>query len=136
MREPTIPPVGPAQLDAVLRFLPLFEQPGCVFGEWRQPMGQFPFYAPTAEVIAFVLALEAQSVIFPFDWPNWQDVARRYVADADALDGADLLTCRKLLTTHVRLDRFVDGHLAHNLETGQITAILRRLQQIRDKMRD
>ena len=58
------------------------------------------------------------------------------MADADALDGADLLTCRKLLTTDVRLDRFVDGHLAHNLETGQITAILRRLQQIRDKMRD
>ena len=126
----TIPPIGPAQLDAVLRFLPLFEQPGYVFGVWHLPKGQFPFYAPNDEVMAFMLALESQRITFPFDWPGWQAEAQRYVDDSRALDTADLGICRRLLTTHVRLDRFAEGHLARMLETGHIAAILRRMQQI------
>ena len=47
-----------------------------------------------------------------------------------ALASADLLTLRKLLTTHIRADRFTEGHL----ESGHITAILRQLKQIRDAL--
>jgi hypothetical protein len=47
---------------------------------------------------------------------------------------ADLLTLRKLLTLHVRGDRFVEGHLASVLESGHVTDILERMQQIRDAM--
>jgi hypothetical protein len=35
---------------------------------------------------------------------------------------------------HVRADRFVEGHLASVLESGHITAILRRLRGIREQM--
>ncbi len=58
-----------------------------------------------------------------FDWVRW----RAEVSDPTALGGADVLTLRKLLTFHVRADRFSEGHLISAFEKGHITAILRRL---------
>jgi hypothetical protein len=129
-----VPEVGPHQLDAVLRFLPIFEQPGYVFGEWHSAEGQFPYYSMHREATGFVQALYDQQVVFSFDWSNWQQEAERFVSDPEALETADLLTLRKLLTTHVRKDRFVEGHLASVLECGHITVILRRLGKIREQM--
>lgn len=83
----------------------------------------------------FVQALYDQQVVFSFDWTSWQEEARRYVSDPEALETADALTLRKLLTTHVRKDRFVEGHFVGMLECGHITAILRRLKEIRERMK-
>jgi hypothetical protein len=130
--ESDVPAIEPKQLDAVLRFLPKFEQPEVVFGEWRSPEGQVPYYSMTGEAMDFFRAI--QPILFPFDWPSWQEEAERYVVDPQALATADLLTLRKLLTTHVRKDRFVEGHLGGMLESSHITAILRRLKEIREQM--
>ena len=132
--ENDVPEVGPHQLDAVLRFLPIFEQPGYVFGEWHIAEGQFPYYSMHREAMEFVQALYDQQVVFSFDWSGWQKEAERFAADPGALQTADLLTLRKLLTTHFRKDRFVEGHLASMLECGHVTAILRRLGKIREQM--
>ena len=129
-----VPEVGSHQLDAVLRFLPTFEQPGYVFGEWHSAEGQFPYCSMHREATEFVQALYDQQVVFSFDWRSWQREAERFVSDPEALDTANLLTLRKLLTTHVRKDRFVEGHLAGMLECGHVTAILRRLGKIREQM--
>ena len=51
-----------------------------------------------------------------------------------SLETADLTTLRKLLTTHVRADRFSEGHLAGVLQSGHIVAVLRRLRKIRDQL--
>ncbi|RMF04614.1 MAG: hypothetical protein D6768_02825 [Chloroflexi bacterium] len=118
-----------AQIDAVLRFLPLFEQPNFEFGHW-QDYG-FQFSRQTTE---FVETLSAQNFIIQFDWTNWQDSAEHYRSSPAALDTANLLTLRKLLTTHVRADRFDEGHLAQMFEEGHITAILRRLEQLRNQI--
>lgn len=126
--------IGPQQLDAVLRFLPIFERPGFVFGKWHSPEGQFPYYSMSREAMGFVQTLSDQQIIFPFDWGSWQEEAERYVSAPEALETADLLVLRKLLTTHVRKDRFVEGHLASMLECGHITAILRRLKEIREQI--
>jgi hypothetical protein len=134
MSKNDVPEVSPHQLDALLRFLPIFEQPGYVFGEWHSPEGQFPYYAMHREAMEFVQALYSQQIVFSFDWPSWQEEAKRFVADPEALKTADLLTLRKLLTTHVRKDRFVEGHMASMLECGHIAAILRRLGKIREQM--
>lgn len=131
-RKSDIPAIGPEQLDAVLRFLPIFEQPGYVFGEWRSPKGHIPYYSMGREVMDFVLSI--QRIIFPFDWSSWQGEAKKYVVAPQALETADLMTLRKLLTTHVRMDRFVEGHLGGMLESGHITAILRRLKEIQEQM--
>jgi protein-tyrosine phosphatase len=130
MSEEVIPEIGPQQIDAILQYLPIFEKPGYKFGEWHDS-GYFS-YSP--EVDDFIQTLYRQEVVVPFDWTSWQEEARRYQSDPDALEAADLLTLRKLLTTHLRADRFVEGHLASALESGHITAILRRFREIRDGM--
>jgi hypothetical protein len=132
--ENDVPEVGPHQLDALLRFLPIFEQPGYVFGEWHSTDGQFPYYSMHREATEFIQALYGQQVVFSFDWSSWQEEAERFVSDPEALQAADLLTLRKLLTTHVRKDRFVEGHLAGMLECGHVAAILRRMGKIRELM--
>ena len=129
-----VPETGPRQLDAVLEFLPIFEQPEYVFGEWRSPEGQFPYYSMSREAEDFVQALYDQQIIFSFDWMSWQEDAERYVSAPEALETADLLVLRKLFTTHVRKDRFGEGHLASMLECDHITAILRRLKKIREQI--
>ena len=134
MNQDDVPPVGRGALDAVLRFLPVFERPDYQFGEWNYPEGRFPYYACRGEVDDFVGALYKAGMIFPFDWPGWQAEARRYLDDPAALDTAGTLTLRKLLITHVRQDRFAEGHLGSILERGHITAILRRLKVIRGEM--
>ena len=129
-----IPMIGLRQLDAVLAHLAVFERPGFVFGEWYTPAGQFPHYALSAEALDFIRTLDAQQMLVIFDWPSWQDEARRLMDDPLAMATADLLTLRCLLTTHVRLERFVEGHLASVYESGHVTAILRRLSAIRAAM--
>jgi len=134
MADTPVPEVGPEQIDAVLAFLPVFTQPGISFGEWRAPEGQMPYYADSREVRDFVAALYKHRFVVSFDWPSWQDEAKRLMNEPGALAEADLLTLRKLLTTHVRADRFNEGHLGSVLESGHVAAILRRLQVIREGM--
>jgi len=130
MSDDAIPALGPAQIGAVLEFLPVFEAAGYRFGEWETPEGQFPYFAYSAEVSRFIQTLYAENIVIRFDWSQWQEAAKIYLDDRAALAGADLLTLRKLLTLHVRKDRFVEGHLAAMLESGHIMAILRRMSQI------
>ncbi|GAB4425597.1 MAG: hypothetical protein Kow0031_05210 [Anaerolineae bacterium] len=134
MSEEPASDVGPQQLDAVLSYLPIFTQPGYTFGEWVRNEGQFPWFAMNRDAEAFIVALYEQNLIFPFDWGNWRAEAQRLMADPDDLANADLLTLRKLLVTHVRADRFNEGHLASVFENGHITAILNRLKAIRETM--
>jgi ADP-ribosyl-[dinitrogen reductase] hydrolase len=130
----SIPEIGLQQIDAILKYLPLFEEQDYQYGQWVGQEGQFPYFSFSPEVDEFIGTLYKQNVIIPFDWRNWSAEAERYQSDPDAVEMADLLTLRKLLTAHVRADRFVEGHLANVFESGHITAILRRFQQIRDEM--
>ena len=67
-----------------------------------------------------------------FDWSEWQDTAREYVDKPLKIDSADAKTIQNLLTTHVRKERFCEGHLSAMFENGHIVALLRRLKAIRD----
>ena len=134
MSEDSIPDIGPEQLDAALRFLPIFEQPGYVFGEWHGREGHIPYYAINEDVMEFVNVLYVEQIVFSFNWTRWQEEAQKFVDEPEALKTADLLVLRKLLVTHVRTDRFVEGHLASMLESGHITAIVKRLKEIRRQM--
>ena len=134
MSQDSVPEIGFQKIDAVLKYLPLFEKPDYQFGQWMEPEGQFPYFSFSPEVDEFMDTLNKQDMIIPFDWTSWREEAERYQSDPDALGTADLLTLRKLLTVHVRADRFAEGHLAGVFESGHITAILHRLKQIRQKM--
>lgn len=124
-----------AQLDALLAFLAIFERPGYAFGEWQTQRGIFPYWASSPEVDAFVEAIHREGIIAPFNWAAWAEEVRRYTEGGDAaLATADLADLRKLITAYVRADRFVAGTLAAHFASGHITAVLRRLRQIRDAM--
>ncbi len=69
-----------------------------------------------------------------FDWGAWQGSARKYFDDPTKIERAKAGTIQKLLITHVREDRFCEGHLAEMIECGHIVALLRRLKVIREKM--
>ncbi len=132
--EDTAQEVRPGQIDAVLKYLPIFEGGDFEPGEWLTREGCFPNFLYSPEVNDFIQTLYEQGIIYVFGWTSWKEEAERYQSDLNSLAGADLLTLRKLLAAHVRADRFVEGHLASVFESGHITAILRRLKQIRDKM--
>ena len=134
MNKDPVPEIGLQQIDAVLKYLPLFEKPDYQFGQWVEPEGQFPYFSFSPEMDEFIEMLHRQNIIIPFDWTSWRKEAERYQMDPEALEAADLLTLRKLLTVHVRAERFSEGHLVSVFESGHIAAILRRLKRIREEM--
>lgn len=115
------------RVGAILAFLPVFDSPGFAFGETVAPPGQLPYARMAPEVDAFVQALYDNGWVEPFDWSEFQEEAIGFFENPSRLETVDLETIRKLLTLHVRKDRFCEGHILEMLETGHIQAILRRL---------
>ncbi len=68
--------------------------------------------------------------VIDFDWPSWQKQAAEYINDPARLAKADLDTLQRVITTCVRLERFVEGTLADLHAGGFLLAICRRLGQI------
>jgi hypothetical protein len=126
-----------AQTRAVGAFLPIFE--GIArdkFGHWEESprrtdgaieLGHFEYHPA---VYAFEKACYENGLVYSFDWVAWSDEAQRYINDPSLLSSADLATCIKLITTHLRKERFSEGHLGAVLQSGHIVAILRRLKQL------
>lgn len=120
-------------IDALLEFLPAFEATDGDHGEWRTEPGQLPYFCPDEKLSEFVEVLYQHGWVTPFDWPAWREEADRFVASPGLLASADLDVLRKLLTSHVRQDRFCEGHLAEMVRTGHVAALLRRLRELRDE---
>ena len=91
-------------------------------------------YHPVVEKL--IEALYQNHLIQPFDWGDWQDQARRYYDHPRLIRKASLQTCVKLLTTHVRKDRFCSGHFGEMVRNEHIQRILARLTEICGKSRD
>ena len=72
----------------------------------------------------FVEALYDCGLALSFDWEGSELVKGRGVASAD------LEAVRKALTAHVRVDRFMEGHLIVAIESGQVAALVRRLAEL------
>ncbi len=124
----------------VLTYLPRFEEPGFVFGTWKSPKAkpgvvQLGWFDLSDTARAWIHAVyESKLMLRGFDWGNWQQKAQAYLEEPELMDTANLDTLRKLLVTHLRKDRFCEGHLASMYECGHLTAIMRRLGQIAEQM--
>ena len=129
-----VKPIKPEQIDALLPFLDRFEEAGFSAGDWKVDEGPFvPWFNFDEIVMEFIQVLYDNDWVTPqFDWGEWQESARRYIESREMVESADAVTIQKLLTTHVRADRFCEGHLASMFENGHIIAILRRLKVIRN----
>jgi ADP-ribosylglycohydrolase len=131
-QEPTL-----AQIDALLRFLPLFDVPDRDFVE-RWAGGEktesgattvpYPIYPE--DVLAFY-QLAGQ--------PCWSDddyepvKADQMLEDDALIRGATMSEVKTMLTYCVRGERFSDGHWAAMLRMGRIVALLKRLRILRDR---
>ena len=114
-----------------------FEEAGFSDGTWHNEPGVMPWFNYDEAVVEFEQILYANDLVTPkVDWVEWQDVAEEYVDSPEKIKSADVVTVQKLFTTHVRKDRFCEGHLASMFENGHIVALLRRLKEIRETTPD
>ncbi len=116
-------------------FLKKFEECGFADSTPRTDATIFPDIKFEDTVNRFTRALYQNDwIASDFNWTKWQETAQRYVECRDIVGSADALTIQKLLTTHVRKDRFCEGHLASMIKNGHILGLLRRLQELRLEM--
>ncbi len=124
-------------VDALLEFLPRFEQPGRKFARWgdveKNADGSIglPFPTYDDDVEEFFGLLGRRGWI---DYDYKPEEAGRMLADEDFIRRASLEQVKTMLTYCLRGERFCDGHRESLLTGGQIVALLRRLEAIRERM--
>ncbi|MYD65332.1 MAG: hypothetical protein F4X26_05025 [Chloroflexi bacterium] len=132
--------LAPPQLDGLATLLPAFEAADAELGEWKggreEQRGSFvlPWFSPSELTTEFIEVAYRDGWVRPdFDWSEWAQTpdARRLQDDRGVLEQATVLDVARLLTVVIRADRFVEGTLAEALESGLVTAALRRIEQLR-----
>jgi O-acetyl-ADP-ribose deacetylase len=122
---------SPAQTDALVAFLTTFERPDFVPSTVESPPGVRPYHIFAEELSQFHRAVFENGFVIEFDWRAWQEEALRHCEQPELLRNADLQVLRKLITFHVRAERFNEGHLPSLIESGYMAALLRRLKELR-----
>ncbi|UNC13970.1 hypothetical protein FE249_06940 [Acidiphilium multivorum] len=121
------------RLEAIVRFLPIFEGRSFSFGEWMRAnessgVVTLPFFSESTQARDFVATAYRADWVYPFDWTEWvgTDEANRLRNDPACLAKANEQQLARLLTACIRADRFNEGALASDYESGLLTNILRR----------
>ena len=120
-------------INKILEYIPYFEGKGRSFYSVDKTDMFYP-YVYSKEVYGFEKALYDENIVIVFDWGKWQLQAEKIYNEPELLENADLETLRKLLTLHVRKERFCAGHLVGMIKSGHILAILERLEEISSVM--
>lgn len=87
----------------------------------------------TDTLIKFEKDLYKYGFIQSFDYTQWVGV-EEYVKNTESLKHLDLITLQKLLTYHVRVNRFCEGHLIDMIYSGHINGILKHLKELINKV--
>lgn len=115
--------------------MPALERPDFQASRWTREGSWLPRLVDAPEVRQLQLVLARPGFVVAFDLPAWRAEAERYRDDPEALARAPLVDVCRLITMHLRTDRFVGGHFASAVASGQIAALLRRLRALRDEDR-
>ena len=121
------------EIEELLFFLPLFEEPNRKFVEWvggkevESEVFQMPYPKYSEDVMKF-FRLAKQ--------PCWRD--KNYLSnggsemlqDENLIKNATIENIKTMFTFCVRGERFCDGLRAGMLENGKIIAILKRLEML------
>ena len=132
--------LAPPQLDGLASLLPAFEAPDVEFGTLKgghevEP-GSFtmPWFSHSELTSRFLEVAYRDDWVRPdFDWMAWEETpeAVRLRDDRGALQQATVLDLARFLTVVIRSERFDEGALAEALESGLVTAVLQRIEQLR-----
>jgi len=121
----------PAHLAAMMEFIPIFEDPGfCPDRTIPMEEDGFPEESFLKEVSRFMDACYKNGMVVRFDWENWETEARSYVGKAGRIQEADLAPLRRLLTWHIRQNRFSKHHLAAMIAQGHVLTLLKRMKEL------
>ncbi|MEO3944052.1 DUF6508 domain-containing protein [Gorillibacterium sp. CAU 1737] len=117
----------PEDLARIIPYLDYFENPESVF--YTEKNG---YYLQSQEVSRFRKELDDIGFLQVFDWRSWLDENEEY-RDLDnplrdKIMGEDLDGLRKLMTSYIRGDRFVEGLFLHAVQNGHVAAVLNRVK--------
>jgi hypothetical protein len=130
--------ITPKQIDAVLKHLQALEtKESCVISGPVRKVGnaiEIGCVHYSSGVTQLMNALHDSGSVLVFDWTAWQDEAGQYVSHPELLGSADIATLQKLLTLHIRKERFFQGHFGAMIDSGHIKRILERLKELRAQM--
>jgi hypothetical protein len=126
-REPVALP-SLENIDNVVAYRRALEAVGPVEIVRDQDFGGCAYHAA---IEALLRAFGENNFVQPFDWPGWQSEAESLVNNPSLMRTASLKDCVRLITTHVRKERFCAGHFGSMVRRGHIAAILQRLATIR-----
>ncbi len=109
--------------------------PTVALGDWAFALPWFEHSELTSRF--FDVAYRDGWVSPDFDWPAWEETpeARRLWDDRGAIEQATALDLVRLLTVVIRSERFGEGAVADAIESGLVTAVLRRIEQLRTQDR-
>lgn len=66
-----------------------------------------------------------------FDWQAWlETIGNEHLKSIEYLEKSDLETLRKLMTAHLRIERFAAGHLQGLFASGYMHAFILRLEAL------
>lgn len=135
--QPELVPAGDLPWVRLLAYLPALGDPASDPGGWSEARqtGSAAARMPNAiwppVLDDFVRTLYSDGFIGAFDWPTWaHGEGRRFMQDQGALAEASLDDLRRVLISHVRADRFNEGHLLAEYQSGTLAAILRRAEEL------
>ncbi|MFE7190326.1 DUF6508 domain-containing protein [Kitasatospora sp. NPDC057541] len=90
----------------------------------RLPLGLAP-------VEHFAVVASARGLVEEgFDWKNWAPYQDGRISDPAFIASADADTLRRIATAHLRIDRFVGGHLEQIEADGTLGTVVNRLQAL------
>lgn len=121
----TLKPLTRHQVEALLRFLPIFEQEDFRTGEWVTLPGLVPYFSYSTSVEEFINALHQNDCVL-----DYLDHLPQQPDSPEAIETADLNALREMFTAAVRTDRYVEGYFADLLKKGRIAAMVRRLDTL------
>lgn len=86
----------------------------------------------TKDKTAALMSIGSDVGLVGFDWMKWPD-SRRYVQHPHLIEQADELTCRRVLITLIRGERFNEGMIEEASARGLLTALAGRVQQLAEE---
>ena len=117
-------------LDRIVTFLPVFARPRFWFAKSVYPRNDWPYFRFSPEARRFLKVLHEDGWIQMFDWGAWQPRAIKLYRNPRLLGRVGLPTLQRLLTLHVRKERFCTGHLENVFASGHLRAILERIDEL------